>query len=216
VPPTEPQLLAFFSERDITRLTGLSRRRLRKWDDLGIFRPANRRFDRDAPVALYDFRDVVGLRALAKFSARLPVERLREIGQYLAQHSDRPWSQLKFHVSGNEVLFIHPGDGKLTSTSPLGQLANAEWVNLSDVAELAKNDVIRFRQRGSDLRGSVIHSRDIQRNQPIIAGTRIPTEAVWSFRESGYTTEQIIAEYPSLTPEDVDAAIAFEAKRRVA
>ncbi len=208
--------MAFFSERDVAALTGLSRYRLRRWNQLGIFRPTNRRFDQDAPVPLYDFRDLVGLRALARFSARLSVERLREIGGYLSRYADRPWSQLQFHVSGTEVMFIHPEDGKLTSTSPPGQLANAEWVNLSDVAQQAKDDVLRLRQRGADVLGTVVSAKNVQGNQPTIGGTRIPTEAIWSFHQEGYDVTRILAEYPSLTPEDVKAAIDFEVKRRAA
>ena len=48
-------------------------------------------------------------------------------------------------------------------------------------------------------------------NAPVIGGTRIPVAAVRSFHEAGYTTEQIIAEYPSLTPTDVETALADDA-----
>ena len=51
-------------------------------------------------------------------------------------------------------------------------------------------------------------------NAPVLAGTRIPTSAVWSFHEDGYTTEQIIDQYPRLYPDDIRAAIAFEQERR--
>jgi len=215
VVPADPQLVAFFSAREVSALTGLSLYRLRRWSQSGIFRPGNRRFDQDAPVALYDFRDLVGLRALSRFSARLPIERLLEIGGYLSRYADRPWSQLKFHVSGTEVMFIHP-DGKLTSTWPPGQLANAEWVNLSDVAEQAKRDALKLRQRAPGILGTVVSAKNIQGNQPTIAGTRIPTEAIWSFHRGGYDIPKILAEYPSLTAEDVKAAIEFEVKRRAA
>lgn len=206
--------VGYFSERDVTALTGLSRRRLHRWSKAGILRPANRRDDDDAPVSLYDFRDLVGLKVLARFNRRLPVERLRAIGGYLSRYSDRPWSQLRFHVAGSEVLFFDPDDGKLTSTSPLGQLANAELVSLSSVAQETEADVINLRTRS--VHGSVASARDIQGNQPVISGTRVPTEAVWSFHEQGCDEAQIVAEYPSLTAEDVRAAIEFEVKRRSA
>lgn len=48
----------------------------------------------------------------------------------------------------------------------------------------------------------------------VIAGTRIAPSFVWSFHKAGYTTEQIIEQYPHLYPEDVDAAIRFEADKR--
>jgi uncharacterized protein (DUF433 family) len=42
---------------------------------------------------------------------------------------------------------------------------------------------------------------------PCIAGTRIPVRAVKGFAEAGYDTAGIIEQYPSLTPEDVAAAL---------
>ena len=49
---------------------------------------------------------------------------------------------------------------------------------------------------------------------PVIAGTRIAPEFVWSFHEAGYTTEQIIEQYPHLHPEDIAVAIQYEADKR--
>ena len=48
------------------------------------------------------------------------------------------------------------------------------------------------------------------RNAPVIAGTRIPTAAIRRFREAGYSIEQIIRQYPTLTAEDIKGALAFE------
>jgi uncharacterized protein (DUF433 family) len=44
----------------------------------------------------------------------------------------------------------------------------------------------------------------------VIKGTRVPTSAIWSFHVAGYDTEAIIAEYPTLEPADVEAAVAHE------
>ncbi len=44
----------------------------------------------------------------------------------------------------------------------------------------------------------------------VLAGTRIPTGAIRRFAEAGYTVNQILREYPSLTREDVAAALAHE------
>lgn len=60
-------------------------------------------------------------------------------------------------------------------------------------------------------------SRDpeIMGGSPCVRGTRIPTRAIRHFHEDGYTVAQIIGEYPSLTTEDVEAAIAY-GRRRIA
>jgi uncharacterized protein (DUF433 family) len=44
---------------------------------------------------------------------------------------------------------------------------------------------------------------------PVIVGTRIPPRAVKSFHEAGYTVEGIREQYPTLTVEQIEAAIAY-------
>jgi uncharacterized protein (DUF433 family) len=47
----------------------------------------------------------------------------------------------------------------------------------------------------------------------VLAGTRIPTQAIWNFYRAGYKMLAILKEYPRLTAKDVQAAIEFEANR---
>lgn len=61
---------------------------------------------------------------------------------------------------------------------------------------------------------AVEQSRRVLRNAPVIAGTRIPTAAVKRYKEAGFTVEQILAEYPDLTRQDVEAALKFEENKR--
>ena len=53
-------------------------------------------------------------------------------------------------------------------------------------------------------------------NAWVVAGTRIPTDAIWNFHRAGYDATAIIKEYPRLKAEDVRAAIEFEDKQRLA
>ena len=53
-------------------------------------------------------------------------------------------------------------------------------------------------------------SRNVMSHQWVVAGTRIPTSVVWDYHEAGYTTEQILTEYPDLSAGDVAAAIRHE------
>ena len=48
--------------------------------------------------------------------------------------------------------------------------------------------------------------------QACIRGTRIPVSVVLDNIADGATTEDIIAEYPSLSKEDIQAAIAYAAQ----
>ena len=62
--------------------------------------------------------------------------------------------------------------------------------------------------------GKIRRTPGVMGGVDVIAGTRIAPEFVWSFHEAGFTTEQIIEQYPHLHPEDIKAAIQFEAARR--
>jgi uncharacterized protein (DUF433 family) len=50
--------------------------------------------------------------------------------------------------------------------------------------------------------------------KPIIRGTRVPVWLIVGFVESGQTPEQIVDDYPDLTVEDVEAAVAYAAEER--
>ncbi len=50
--------------------------------------------------------------------------------------------------------------------------------------------------------------------EPRLDGTRIPTALVWDFHEGGAETAEILRAYPSLTEEDVRAAIEHESRLR--
>lgn len=48
--------------------------------------------------------------------------------------------------------------------------------------------------------------------KPTITGTRITVEAILDKLAAGETVDQIVSEYPRLTPEAVRSAIAFAAE----
>ena len=62
--------------------------------------------------------------------------------------------------------------------------------------------------------------KDIQSGRYCVRGTRVPIGALFSFSKCGYSVEEIVQEYPSLTVAQVSAALrwAFDkiARRRAA
>jgi len=52
----------------------------------------------------------------------------------------------------------------------------------------------------------------IMLGKPVIRGTRIPVYVVLNLLGEGYTSKQIIKEYPDLTKEDILAVLKFAAK----
>jgi len=60
---------------------------------------------------------------------------------------------------------------------------------------------------------SLIESNpNVMMGKPVIAGTRITVELILEKLGAGETAEQILAAHPRLTPEAIQAALAFAAK----
>jgi uncharacterized protein (DUF433 family) len=49
--------------------------------------------------------------------------------------------------------------------------------------------------------------------KPVIRGTRIAVEFIVELLAEGWTYEQILANYPQLTAEDIQAALAYASER---
>ncbi len=50
---------------------------------------------------------------------------------------------------------------------------------------------------------------NVLRGKPRIKGTRIPVSLVLGYLASGYTTEQILSEFPDLHPEQIAACLDY-------
>jgi uncharacterized protein (DUF433 family) len=57
----------------------------------------------------------------------------------------------------------------------------------------------------------IVRDPDVLLGKPIVRGTRVPVYIIVGLVENGQTSEEIVDDYPDLTIEDVDAAIAFAA-----
>ncbi|MEQ8330680.1 MAG: DUF433 domain-containing protein [Longimicrobiales bacterium] len=197
------------------RLTGLTARQLGYWDKTEFFSPTllddhkRRAFGR-----IYSFRDVVGLRTIAilRNTYRLPLQELRRVGEWLQERHDAPWSSLRFALAGKRVVFIDPDAD--VAVEPRGAGQEVLSVTLEPIADDMRRAADRLRERTPDQIGQLTRNRYVVHNAWVVAGTRIPTEAIWHFHEAGHSPQQIIDEYPRLTPEDVAAAVKFERDRR--
>jgi uncharacterized protein (DUF433 family) len=207
-------ILAFTAE-NVCRLTGLSGRQLRYWDATDFFSPEmlddhrRRAFGR-----IYSFRDVVGLRTISvlRNQHRIPLQELRRVGEWLLAHHETPWSSLRFALSGRKVVFADSKAGGYIEPHGGGQ--KVIEVGLELIANDMRRAAEKLRERDDEQIGSVVRNRHVVHNAWVMAGTRIPTGAIWNFHRAGYGPREIIREYPGLTPADVQAAIEFEDNRR--
>ena len=60
-----------------------------------------------------------------------------------------------------------------------------------------------------DFRERIVLNPLILVGKPTIKGTRIPVSMILGLIGNGFTPDEIVADYPSLTPEDVRAAILY-------
>jgi uncharacterized protein (DUF433 family) len=85
---------------------------------------------------------------------------------------------------------------------------------MDEVAREVRKAASALRERAASDVGKVVQHRYLVHNAPVLAGTRIPTTAVWNLHEADYSVEAITKEFPRLTADDVKAAIRFEKRRR--
>lgn len=212
--PAVAEIVAFTTEH-VCRLTGLSTRQVRYWDDTGFFSPTMvDGFRKRAFGRIYSFRDVVGLRTIAILREKLPLQELRRVGEWLRHHHETatPWSSLRFALAGRKVVFFDPATGNPTEARGKGQIVFN--VALEPIAEDMRKAAERLREREPDQIGQIVRNRYVVHNAWTVAGTRIPTESIWNFHRAGYDTAAILKEYPRLRAKDVTAAIEFEAERQ--
>jgi uncharacterized protein (DUF433 family) len=198
----------YFTEDQAVALAGVTRRQLRYWHDTDVFQP---QIDANSEDFLVTFRDLVGLRTLASLRKRVSLQELRKVGHWLRKRYRDPWSSLKFYIVGRKIQFDDPKSGRRLDTLPAGQVVVP--VQLEQVAEATEDAVLLFRRRSKKDVGQLRKTRGVARSTMVIAGTRIPTSAIWSFHERG-GVDGILKEYPTLTRADVEAALGYERDRR--
>lgn len=64
-----------------------------------------------------------------------------------------------------------------------------------------------------DWKDRIVSDPDILQGKPVIKGTRISVELILGWLANGWTYEQLLAAYPHITLEDIQAALAYAAAR---
>jgi uncharacterized protein (DUF433 family) len=194
-------VVSAFSVEQVERLTGLSSSQLRDWDAAGFFLPAYASKNRNSPYSrIYSFDDLVSLRTLSilKSEYKISLQNLRKVAEKLSEHAGRPWSELTLYVLKKEVHFKNPISGHIQ-------------VPLASVADDMRQKAASLKNRSSDQIGQFEQKRFVAHNALVVAGTRIPISSIKEFHEAGFSPEQIVSQYPSLTLEDVTKALSCDA-----
>ena len=64
-----------------------------------------------------------------------------------------------------------------------------------------------------DYRNRIVIRPEIRFGKPCVRGTRITVGDVLSYLASGMTKQQLLADFPQLTSNDIRACLAFAAER---
>ena len=205
-------VIAAFSEEQTEKLTGISRAQLRYWDETDFYRPSYNENRRIAYSRVYSFRDLVALRVLdlLRNQYNVSLQHLRDVRQRLGALDDDTdcWTETRLYpLNGRVIWYAH---GSVVPSEVLSGQTVA-YVDLSDEVQKTKEAIRRLKlSRDPRSVGSVEKSRYVMRNAPVIAGTRIPVQAIKRFAAAGYSVDRIIAEYPDLTEQDVAAALKYD------
>jgi uncharacterized protein (DUF433 family) len=204
-------IISAFTEEQVARLTGVSKRQLGLWDRDGFFVPALAYADRTQSFSrLYSFRDLVSLKVLNQLrnETKVPLSHLREVKEKLAHLGDDLWAKTTLFILGKRVVFENPETGaKEDVVSGQGVLQIPLRVVTGDMHERVK----KLNERDATQIGHFDRKRNVAYNQVVVAGTRIPVRGIRAFADAGYTVEQIRNEYPTLTEEDIRAAMKLDA-----
>ncbi len=206
---SESNVIAAFSEDDVGRLTGITTNQLRYWDRTDFFRPSladeNRRWPNSR---VNSFRDVVCLKILnaLRNEARVPLPRLREVREKLLHLGENMCAKTTLYVLNRRVVFFNPDTSRKEDVIT-GQ--GVLQIPLIVVTGDMKKAVSSLRARDAKTIGRIRQSRGVASSEPVVAGTRITVRAIKAFHEAGYSIDSIREEYPSLTKEDIRAALAY-------
>lgn len=203
-------VMSAFTDEQTARLTGLSKSQLVYWDKQDFFKPSFGYDNRRAAYSrIYSFRDLVSLKILNNLrnETKVPLQHLREVRKKLAHLGDDLWSKTTLYVLRKKVIFRNP------NTEDLEEIVSSQGV-LEIPLQLVSNNMVAnvevFNQRDADTVGKVEKKRGFAHNQETIAGTRIRVSSVQSFHHAGFSVDEILAEYPTLTKEDIRIAIEHE------
>lgn len=192
------------SDKRAAEIAGISRQRLRYWENTDLITPdVERKISPRNVVRLYSLARLVELAVAAELRHQgVSLQQIRRILAYLRdQGYEAPLRELRFARSGQRVLFQHP-DGTWEESGRPFQGLIVQVINLEEIRHRMRE---RLGRREADA-GIIEKRRKVQASKPVFRGTRIPVEVVRGYLEAGKSTEEILAAFPHLTEEDIEAA----------
>lgn len=209
-----------FTADQAIRLTRITRRQLDYWMRTDLIRADIASGAGRGSVRLFTFENLIEIRAAAWLRDQLSLQLIRKIVGHLREERDRPLTELQFAViekegarsgSQHRDVIVQRTDGDWESWT--GQQMLKVRVPIRKFSDELTKAAAKERMQSRKV-GHVETRRGALGSAPVLAGTRIPTAAVWRLHEAGYSTQRILENYPGLKPADVTAALKEERRRR--
>ena len=209
MPDAREDILAF-PDTQARQLAGVSMRRLRYWEEVGLVVPSiKRRLSDHNTVRLYSYQDLLALLVVTalRTDRNMSLQKIRRVVKHLRSRGyQAALRELKFTTVGDEIYFQHP-DGTWEGDRQPDQIVLAEVIHLDPL----RLRIDKAARRSSDEAGRVEQRRGVHASAPVFAGTRIRVATVQRYLQQGYETGAILEAFPDLKAEDVD-----EARRQLA
>jgi uncharacterized protein (DUF433 family)/DNA-binding transcriptional MerR regulator len=195
-------------DKRAAKLAHISLRQLHYWDQTGLVVPSiKQQISQRNTVRLYSFQDLLSLLVAAQLRNRISLQHIRRIVGYLNRRGfAEPLRELHFATHGQQVFFQYP-DGSWSGDPLPDQVIFHQVIEL----EALRAKIPAVTERDPKSVGRLVRRRGVMGSKPIFADTRIPVETVRRYLDAGCDTDAILAEYPSLTADDVEAARNYPA-----
>jgi DNA-binding transcriptional MerR regulator len=203
--PDAGEEVLVFPDTQARGLAGVSMRRLRYWEEVGLVVPSiKRRLSEHDTVRLYSYQDLLALLVVSALRTErdMSLQKIRRVVTHLRSRGyQAPLRELKFATVGREIYFQHP-DGRWEGDLLPDQIVIVEVILLDPL----RLRIDKAAARPAEDAGRVEKRRGVHASAPVFAGTRIRVATVQRYLQQGYQTEAILEAFPDLSMADVEEA----------
>jgi uncharacterized protein (DUF433 family) len=194
----------FVADRDkAATIAGLTARQVDYWVKTGILTPTvETRLTPQRPIKLFDFTDLMALMTAAQLRRKgMSLQHIRAIVTHLrSQGYEKPLTEIGFAVL-NGTLYLQRQDGTWESDRVPDQIVIHQVLDLQPL----RARILQSSSRAEASLGVAERRRGVLGSKPVIAQTRIPVETIRRYLGSGRSTAEILAAFPVLRLDDIEA-----------
>ena len=197
-----------YTDEQAARLAHISLGQIRYWDRTNFFEPSISFEDRRVAVSrIYTFDDVIALRVLGELRNNfdVPLQHLRRVRDRFDLPQEA-WANEELYVLNKRVYFKNER-GRLFN-SETGEEALPD-IPLPRVITDVKSEASALAIRPREIFGTKSRSSRIAKSAEVFSGTRIPIDVVKEYFDEGLSIDDILEDYPTLSREDIDAAVRW-------